>query len=70
MPGKNSLGITPKYGNRVDLVSIITGLPLEPDPLCEEDLCPEKCWLCLEACAAGARWKATEPLSRTGASRG
>ncbi len=52
--GKNSLLITPQYGNRVQLVSVITNLDLEPDSLVEEELCPPKCRLCLDACPAGA----------------
>jgi epoxyqueuosine reductase QueG len=52
--GKNSLLITPQYGNRVHLVSVITDLDLEPDPLVEEELCPPNCRLCLDACPAGA----------------
>ncbi|HUW63516.1 MAG TPA: hypothetical protein VMW83_02285 [Spirochaetia bacterium] len=45
--GRNSLLITPQYGNRVDLVSVITDLDLEPDSL-------PHCRLCLDACPAGA----------------
>lgn len=52
--GKNSLLITPQYGNRVHLVSVITDLDLESDPLVEEELCPPECRLCLDACPAGA----------------
>lgn len=52
--GKNSLLITPQHGNRVHLVSVITDLDLEPDPLVEEDLCPPGCRLCLDACPSGA----------------
>ena len=52
--GKNSLLITPQFGNRVHLVSVITDLDLEPDPLVEDDLCPQKCRLCLDACPPGA----------------
>lgn len=52
--GKNTLLITPQYGNRVQLVSVITNLDLEPDPLAEEQLCPPECRICLDACPAGA----------------
>ena len=38
--GKNSLLITPEFGNRVQLVSIVTNLDLEPDPIINNDLCP------------------------------
>lgn len=52
--GKNSLLITPQYGNRVHLVSVITSLDLEPDPPVIAELCPPKCRLCLDACPSGA----------------
>ncbi len=52
--GKNNLLITSRYGNRVNLVSILTDVAIEPDPLSEEELCPEECRVCLEACPAGA----------------
>lgn len=52
--GKNSLLITPQFGNRVQLVSVITDLLIEPDPLIEQELCPHKCRLCLESCPTGA----------------
>ncbi|MFQ6082265.1 MAG: epoxyqueuosine reductase [Candidatus Aminicenantia bacterium] len=52
--GKNSLLISPKFGNRVHLVSIVTNFDLMPDPLIEEDLCPESCFLCIKACLAKA----------------
>lgn len=52
--GKNSLLITPQYGNQVYLVSVITDLDLEPDPLIDDELCPQKCRICLDACPSGA----------------
>ena len=52
--GKNTLLITPAYGNRVLLVSIITDLGLEPDPVLKEDLCIEGCFECIEACPVQA----------------
>ncbi|WP_088225480.1 epoxyqueuosine reductase [Desulfosporosinus sp. FKB] len=52
--GKNSLLITPQYGNRVHLVSVLTDLDLESDPLVEKELCPQSCRLCLDACPVGA----------------
>jgi epoxyqueuosine reductase len=52
--GKNSLLITPEFGNRVNLVSVVTNLDLEPDPLVEEELCPSKCILCVESCPVEA----------------
>ncbi|MGE5417927.1 MAG: epoxyqueuosine reductase [Acidobacteriota bacterium] len=52
--GKNTLLVTPQYGNRVYLTSIITNLEIEPDSLLEGGLCPEECRICLDACPAGA----------------
>lgn len=52
--GKNSLLITPEFGNRVELVSIITNLDLEPDPLVEKELCPSKCTICIQSCPVNA----------------
>lgn len=52
--GKNSLLITPEFGNRVQLVSIVTNADLEPDPEIKSELCPAECTLCLEACPVSA----------------
>jgi len=52
--GKNSLLITPEFGNRVQLVSVVTNLDLEPDPLIEKRLCPLECDLCIESCPVQA----------------
>jgi epoxyqueuosine reductase QueG len=52
--GKNSLLITPQFGNRVHLVSVVTDVDLAPDPILDWDPCPEGCILCLRACPAGA----------------
>jgi len=52
--GKNSLLITPEFGNRVELVSIVTSLDLEPDPSVEKELCPSKCMICIESCPVNA----------------
>ncbi len=52
--GKNSLLITPQFGNRVNLVSIVTDLVIEPDPIVDAELCPAGCRLCVDACPAGA----------------
>lgn len=51
--GKNSLLITPQYGNRVQLVSIITDIVFEASPS-SENLCPDTCHLCIDACQSGA----------------
>jgi len=52
--GKSSLLITPEFGNRVQLVSVVTNLNLEPDPLVEDELCPSKCIICIESCPVKA----------------
>jgi len=52
--GKNSLLITAEFGNRVQLVSVVTNLNLEPDPLVEDELCPSKCIICIESCPVKA----------------
>jgi epoxyqueuosine reductase QueG len=51
--GKNSLLITPEFGNRVELVSIVTELAFA-SPAQAANLCPESCRLCVEACPSGA----------------
>ncbi len=51
--GKNALLITPQYGNRVELVSILTDLPFASSPAAAA-LCPAECRLCLDACPVGA----------------
>jgi epoxyqueuosine reductase QueG len=52
--GKNSMLITPEFGNRVHLVSVVTNLDLDPDPLVEKELCRPACTLCLAACPVNA----------------
>jgi epoxyqueuosine reductase QueG len=52
--GKNSLLITPEFGNRAQLVSVVTNLNLEADPLFEDELCPSKCTACIESCPVQA----------------
>ncbi|MBM3132373.1 MAG: epoxyqueuosine reductase, partial [Chloroflexi bacterium] len=50
--GKNLLLITPQYGSRVRLVTVLTQAPLDPDtPV--ENRCGA-CTLCRDACPAGA----------------
>lgn len=36
--GKNTLLITPQFGNRVNLVSIVTDLEIEPDAVLTDEL--------------------------------
>ena len=53
--GLCNLLLTPQYGSRQRLVSIISKAPLAADPLVTERLClGEKCSLCLKNCPAGA----------------
>lgn len=52
--GKNSLLITPQYGNRIHLVSIVTDLDLPGDPVLDWEPCPQGCKLCTNACPVGA----------------
>ena len=49
--GRNSLLITPQYGPRVWLMSVITTAELDPDPMLSEEVClGEECNLCVEKC--------------------
>ena len=51
--GLNNLLLTPQYGPRQRLVSVITAAPLTPDPLIDEPIClGEDCALCVEQCPA------------------
>ncbi|HWR06272.1 hypothetical protein [Sporomusa sp.] len=53
--GLNNLFLTPEYGPRVRLVSIITAAPLTADPVLENPIClGKKCSLCVKACPAKA----------------
>jgi epoxyqueuosine reductase QueG len=54
MLGKSSLLLTPEFGNRVELVSVLTDLPFEPAPAVT-GLCPSGCRLCEAACPSGAQ---------------
>jgi len=51
--GKNALLITPEYGPRVRLVSVLTNAPLELSQPISESRCGE-CLLCVKACPAKA----------------
>jgi len=53
--GLNNLLLTPQYGPRQRLVSIITEAPLKPNPLLKKSLClGAKCALCVKKCPAHA----------------
>jgi len=51
--GKNALLITPQYGPRVRLVSVLTNAPLRPSQPVTESKCGG-CLLCVKACPARA----------------
>jgi len=51
--GRNTLLITPEYGNMVWLTAVLTDLELDPDETID-DRCPEDCYLCIENCPANA----------------
>lgn len=54
--GWHTLLITPQFGTRQKLTSIVTNAPLEPDPMCDQELCnPSQCgFQCARACPTGA----------------
>lgn len=54
--GWHSLLITPEYGTRQKLTSIVANAPLEPDPMLRKKMCdPEACgFLCANACPTDA----------------
>ncbi len=52
--GKNTLLITPKYGNMVWLGAVLTNAALEPDPVMEYNPCKESCSACISNCPVQA----------------
>ena len=49
--GRNHLLVTPQFGPRVWLMSVITTAELESDPILTQDVCPgEECNICVDAC--------------------
>ena len=52
--GRNTLLITPEFGNMVWLHAIITEAELTPDPLLKNTYCTDACHLCLDACPVHA----------------
>lgn len=51
--GWHNLLITPKFGTRQKLTTIITNARLKPDPICEGQLC-DRCLRCARACPTAA----------------
>lgn len=51
--GKNTLLISPLYGPRIRLISVLTNAELDPDEPYKEDLCGD-CEVCVRACPAKA----------------
>ncbi len=51
--GRNCLLITPEYGSKVRLATVLTDMPLEPQRKQAEFACKE-CRACVSACPAGA----------------
>lgn len=50
--GRNNLLVTPEFGARVRLVTVLTDMPLDPDTPLERDC--GSCTACLGVCPAGA----------------
>lgn len=51
--GKNSLLISPKFGNRLTVGAILTDLVIEPDEMLPE-ICVESCTKCIDSCPVHA----------------
>ena len=52
--GKNQLLLTPQYGAKIRLTSIVTAAPLKSDEEANLQICPEGCNLCIDSCPAKA----------------
>ena len=52
--GWSNLLLTPQFGPRQKVVSVITNAPLEPDPPYNGDPICDRCMACVEACHIGA----------------
>jgi len=63
--GKNGLLISPRYGPRLSLVTVLTDARLRPDAPIERCLCGE-CMLCIEHCPSkaitGSEWSRSSPF--------
>ncbi len=52
--GKNTLLVTPEYGNMVWLTVALCEAELEPDDVLTGDPCPENCNVCVDSCPVHA----------------
>ena len=53
--GKNTLLITPLYGNMIIIGAVLTNADLDSDPIIDSTtLCPENCSLCIDSCPVNA----------------
>ncbi len=52
--GKNTLLITPEYGNMVWLGAVLTDAGIEPDEVLKTNPCKESCNLCISSCPVNA----------------
>jgi len=52
--GKSQLLLTPQFGARVRLTSIVTTALLESDKEADRQVCPQECNLCIDSCPAKA----------------
>jgi epoxyqueuosine reductase len=63
--GKNGLLISPEYGPRLSLATVLTDAPLRPDVPIEYCRC-EECVLCIQHCPSraitGAKWSRSSPF--------
>ena len=63
--GKNGLLISPEYGPRLSLATVLTDAQLRPDVPIEQCWC-EECVLCIEHCPSqaitGAKWSRSSPF--------
>jgi epoxyqueuosine reductase QueG len=62
--GVNNMLLTPEYGPRVRLVSVVTKASIPPDPMIEEELCT-RCMRCVDRCPMSALEAKDYPSSTT-----
>jgi epoxyqueuosine reductase QueG len=60
--GFNHTLLTPRYGPRVRLVSVLTDAAVEPDPVMEKSLCT-RCMLCLRCCPTASLTDTRQPVA-------